>query len=245
MASLRRAQYTFLIIILVLYLLSVIVILFSGIGLGVALMDNAMDSLQVSYNLIQFSQAANPYVLASKLLVAPILPLITVVLAAWFFDFINNVNIREKLILSNISKLQGHVIVVPYDSFAKAVIRELNEEGLKPVVIVSNKKELLTLYKENELAIGGDLRSIETFEIAGIDKARCVVACSKDDIQNALICITAKAANSKVNVIARANKEENVERLEKSGAYKIILSDSTAGKYVGDEITKQVLMRKK
>ena len=47
----------------------------------------------------------------------------------------------------------------------------------------------------------GDLRSIETFEIAGIDRARCVVACGKDDIQNALVSITAKTANPDIRYL--------------------------------------------
>ncbi len=243
MVNLKRTQHTFVLLIATLYLLSVVITIFGGVHPAAAVLDTAFSSLEISYNLVQFSATANPYVLASRLLDVPILPLITVVLAAWFFDFINNINIRERFVLSKIRKLEGHVIVVPYGNFAKAVLYELRSAGIKTVTIVNTKKELLQLYRENELAVDGDLRSIETFEIAGIDRARCVVACGKDDIQNALVCITAKAAKSKIKVISRASKEENVDRLEKAGAYKIILSDSTAGKYVGEEVAKRVLKR--
>jgi len=244
MVNLRRTQYTFLSIILVLYILAVIMTVAAGISLQISLIDNAMNALQVNYGFIQFASASNPYVLASRLLDAPILPLITVVFAAWFFDFINNMNIRERLVLSKIRKLNGHVIVVPYDGFAKAVLHELRESGLKAVTIVNSKRELAQLYRENELAVHGDLRSIETFDIAGIDKARCVIACSKDDVQNALICITAKAANGGIKIISRAGKEEDVDKLEKAGAYKIVLSDSAAGKNVGEEVSKYVLKKR-
>jgi len=243
MTNLKRTQYTVILIIILLFIMSVLISIFAGIAPQIALIDSALDSLQVSYPFVQFSLASNPLILVSKLLDAVIFPLLTVLLAAWFFDFINNLNLRERMVLSKVNKLKGHVIVVPYNGFAKSVIQELENAGLEAVTIAENKKELLQLYKEDQLAIDGDIRSVETFDSAGIERAKCVVACGKDDVQNALISITAKAANSDIKIICRANKEENLERLEKAGVQTVIMAESTAGQDVGDELARRLLSK--
>lgn len=243
MVDQKRTQYTLIVIVLLLFLAALILSVAAGVSPQEALVENALDSVQVSYTLVQFSSAENLLFLVSKVLNSVIFPILTVILAVWFFDFINNVNFREGLVLAKIKNLQNHVIVVPYNSFAKSFLQELKDSGIKAVTIVENKKELVHLYKENELAIEGDPRSVKIFETAGIDNARCVVACSKDDIQNALASITAKTARPDVEVFVKANKEENIDRLERAGAYKTILAESTAGKEVGEEIAKRVLSK--
>jgi voltage-gated potassium channel len=244
MVNLKRAQYTLIFIVVVFYVASIMISIFAGIGPKLAFIDNTLDSLQVNYSLLQFASASNPLILFSKLLDAVIFPILTVVLAAWFFDFINNINLRERLMLSKVNKLEGHVIVVPYNSFAKSVLEELKSAGIKAVTITQNKREMIGLYKEGELAIDGDLRSVETFDIARINKAKYVIACGKDDIENAMISITAKTANPYVQIISRVNKEENLTRLESAGAHKTVLTDSTAGADMGNEIVKRLISKK-
>src|SRR5271156_1030944 len=102
MATLKRTQYTLIGIVLVFFICSVIITVYTGINPQVALLDSALDSLQVSYNLIPFSFASNPLIVIAKLLDAVIFPILTVILAAWFFDFINNINLRERMILSKL-----------------------------------------------------------------------------------------------------------------------------------------------
>lgn len=244
MVNTRRTIHTLIVIVVFFFMLSVMLSVASGIGVQEAFIDNALDSLQVNYSLAQFSSASNPPFLLATLLDATIFPILTVILATVFFDFINNININERLILTKIKKLKNHVIVVPYNSFAKSVMSELKGAGMKYVTIASSKKDLMQLYKSNELVLEGDLRSVETFNIAGLNKARCVVACGKDDIQNALISITAKAADPDMIIITRLNDDENLDKLEKAGAYKTVFMESTAGKDMGEEIAKRLLSKR-
>ncbi|MGI0100218.1 MAG: NAD-binding protein [Candidatus Micrarchaeaceae archaeon] len=242
--AISRTQYTIIAILVVLFVSSFVITIAAGVPPGVAIVDNSLDALQIDYNLISLGAASNPLILISELLDAAILPFLTVVLAAWFFDVIRNINIRERIVLSRIRKLRGHVIVVPYNSFAKYLLGQLRAAGIKSVTITESKNEIGQVYKDGELAIYGDIRSVETFGSAGIDKASYVVACSKEDIQNAIVAITAKTANSDIDIIARANKEENIDRLEKAGARKTVFGESTAGEDMGNEISKRVLTGK-
>lgn len=244
MVNMKRTQYTLMLIVITLFIASLILSIAAGVGIGTALIENSLDSLQVSYYFVNFGEASNIFFFMSKLLDASIFPLLTVLLASWFFDFINNFNFKERIILSRIRKLKGHVIVVPYNGFAKALLSRLKEQGIKSVTITQNRRELKQLYKEDHMAINGDLRSVDTFEFAGIGKSLCVIACSKDDMQNALISITAKTANPDINVIVRANKEDDLYRLEKAGAYKTILAETTAGIDIGNEIVNRLIPKR-
>jgi voltage-gated potassium channel len=244
MATLKRTQYTLIGIVAVLFIASVLITVYAGIDPKTAILDNALDSLQVSFYLIPLSAAENPLILLSKIFDACIFPVLTVIAAAWFFDFISNLNLRERFTLSKLNRIRDHVIVIPYNNFSKALLQELKSAGIKRVTIAETKKELERLYKENELAILGDVRSMETFDIAGINRARCIIACSKDDIQNALIAITAKTANPHTRIIARANKEENVDKIQRAGAHKVIIPERTAGMDIGNSLAKVILSKK-
>lgn len=232
------------IIVIVLFLVSVAITVAAGFGIKEAILGNALDSLQVVYGFERFGTVSNPLFFTSKLLDAAIFPILTVLLATWFFDSINNINIRERLVLSRVSRLKGHVIVTPYNSFAKSLVHELKNAGMNTVVIAESKKELLSLYRENGLSIEGNIQSVETFKAAKIENAKCVVACSKNDTQNAMITITAKTASPNTKIIARVNKEENMDRLEKAGAHKTVLSEVTVGNEMGLELSKRLLSRR-
>ncbi len=244
MANLKSAQYIMVGIIVVLFAASVMLTVGAGINLVRALLDSALDALDVSYVLIPFAMAANPLIFIAKILDAGIFPILAVLLAAWFFDFINGINFKERMVLSKLKRMKGHVIVVPSNGFARALLKELKGSSIEAVAIAENRREMRQVHNEGLFAIAGDIKSMDTFEIAGIKRARCLVACSKDDIQNALIAITAKTANPRINIIARADLEENRVKLMSAGAHVVIVPGKTAGVDIGNEIVKRVLEKK-
>ncbi len=244
MANLKSAQYIMIGIIVVLFVASVLLTIYAGISPGRALLDSTLDALDVSYVLIPFAIASNPPIFLAKTLDAGIFPLLAVILAAWFFDFINGINFKERMVLSRLKKMNDHVIVVPSNSFARSLLKELKSSSIDCVAIAENKREMRQIHNENEFAIAGDIRSMETFEIAGIKRARCLVACSKDDIQNALIAITAKTANPHIKIVVRADKDENRVKLMRAGAHKVIVPGKEAGIDMGNEIVRRIFEKR-
>lgn len=231
-------------IIAALFAVSVILTAYAGISPGLALLDSALDALDVSYVLVPFALASNPLIFLAKILDAGIFPILAVVLAAWFFDFINSISIREHGVLSRLKRMDGHVIVVPSNSFARSLLKELKSSSIEGVAIAENRREMRQIHDDGLFAIAGDIRSMDTFEIAGIKRAKWLVACSKDDIQNALIAITAKTANPHIKIIVRAEKDDNRSKLMRAGAHKVIVPGNTAGIDIGNEIVRRVLEKK-
>ena len=239
------AWYNLIFVVAVLYVLSNIITIMAGISPDIAIIENTLASLQVTYTIIPYASATNPYILVSKFLDTIVFALLTVILAAWFFDFINNAGIRQRFAISTVKGLRGHIIVVPYNSFAHMLLHDFKNAGIKTVAITTNKKELHSLFEESHLAILGDIKSADTFRSAGIERAKYVIACGLDDIQNTLITITAKAANPNIKVIATISKEENIPKLDIAGAERTIMPEISAGERIGMELVRKVVSESK
>lgn len=240
MATLKRTWVTFILLMLLLYSIATGMLIYAGVNPLIAVIDNLLGSLQVYYSLIKYKTSANPFVLISDLLDTVVFAILTVLLASWFFDFISNVSIRERFSRSRIRGLKNHVILAPYNSFAESLANEFKDAGMKTVGIAENRRELVNLYKKRMLSIAGDLHSKDTFMAAGISSAKYLIACSEDDLQNALIAITAREVNPHAKVIARVSKEENIPKLDVAGAHRMILAEITTGQRIAEEIVKRL-----
>lgn len=242
MARVSKAWFNLVYLAAILFVVSVALTAASGTGPLTALLVNLLGSLQVYYGIITVQNPlANPLLLVANLLDTVIFAMLTVIFAAWFYEFISNINLKERGVLGRLKSLESHIIVVPYNSFSNTLLKEFRDAKIKAVTIATSRRELLPLYRQNELAIAGDIKQFETFETAGIAKAKYVIACSEDDLQNALIAITAKTANPRIKVISRVTKEEDIPKLDMAGAYKMILPEVTAGEKIGEEILKRIL----
>ncbi|HUY70068.1 MAG TPA: NAD(P)-binding protein [Candidatus Baltobacteraceae bacterium] len=241
MASRRSNWYTLIFIAGSLFVLSTSLTMYAGVPPVLAIITNIFQSLQIPYNIISYTAAATPFELAANLMDTVVFALLTVILATWFYDFITSVSIKERMVLNRIRRLKEHVIVAPYNAFGKELMRNLKEEGIAAVAMASSRSELLSLVHRNELAVVGDIKLRDSFEAAGIASARYIIAASDDDLENALIAITAKTVNPHVKIIARVNKEESIPKLDIAGAYKMIMPEITAGELIGEELAKTMM----
>ncbi len=74
-----------------------------------------------------------------------------------------------------------------------------------------------------------DATEDETLIEAGIERAHGLVAALGDDKDNVFIVLSARALNPTLRIVARANEEENVEKLRKAGATEIVLPNAIGG----------------
>jgi voltage-gated potassium channel len=162
-------------------------------------------------------------------------------LATWFVNLISGFSIKGKILLSRIGRTKDHVIIAPFNPLAQALMIDLKEAGIKSVVITENKSDLPELHDQNAMALVGVIKSTEVFETAGIRRAKYVIACSDDDLQNALITVTAKNANPRIKIISRVSDEADIPKLSIAGAYWMIKPEITAGEKVADELLKIIV----
>jgi voltage-gated potassium channel len=129
-----------------------------------------------------------------------------------------------------IASLNNHFILCGYGRVGSAVYRELKKRNQQALIIERDKNVVeKELWVDPEvMAIHGDATEESLMYQARVEDARGVIITTGDDVDNLFITFTARELNSEVWIVARASKEENIKRLSRSGADKVI-SPETSG----------------
>ncbi len=223
------------------FAIAVALTLIGGIGLADALVWNVLGSLSIVYYTLPRQSAGNVAILIANLLDVFVFALITVLLASVFYDALRNSSMRERRVRKKITALRGHTIIAPYGTFAQALMDRLSGSETRYVVIAKDSNSAARLNGQGVLAIAGEPSSASTLEAAGIARAKYVVACSEKDLENTLIAISAKAANSGIRIISRLAAQENMAKLSRAGTYKLVMPELAAGTAMADALLKKVV----
>jgi voltage-gated potassium channel len=128
-----------------------------------------------------------------------------------------------------IGACKDHFVLCGYGRVGSAVHKELKKRNIRTIIIEKNeeliKKQLWV--DPDVLAISGDATDENIMIDAGIKKARGVIITTGDDVDNLFITLTAREIHQKIWIVTRASKSENVRRLYRSGADKVISPEAS------------------
>ena len=124
MVTLKNAWVTLLIVAVFLFIMSNILDIYSGTRPVYALLENIFGSLQIDYSVAHVYANVNDnlFTLASNLIDIIVFALVTVILATWFVNLISGFSIKGRILLSRIGRAKDHVIIVPYNPLAQALL---------------------------------------------------------------------------------------------------------------------------
>jgi len=129
-----------------------------------------------------------------------------------------------------IAGTKNHFVLCGYGRVGSAVHKELEKRNQIAIIIERDRRIVeKELWEEpNVLAIPGDATDEDIMRDAGIKRARGVIITTGDDVDNLFITLTARELREKIWIVTRASKKENIKRLYRSGADKVI-SPETSG----------------
>ena len=234
----QRKIYLLPTISILLFASSVLLLVYENVQFEYAFIWMLLSSLDINFDILPKNIVDTPITFFTDLVGAFIFALIAVFLGAVFFNIINSIDFNERKILSKIKKLKGHVIIAPLNNFAETLQKELKENGVESVIIGENGKEVDALRKKGYLALTGNPKLKEIYEIANIKEARYVISCSENDLDNVIIVVSAKAAKERIKIISRVTTLEDIAKLGSAGAYRMIMPEITTGSDIGEEILK-------
>ena len=174
-----------------------------------------------------------------------------VALLAYVFNIIL-ANFQEKMSeysqgakkMKAIEVMKDYYIICGLGRVGKVVLEELLERNQNVIVIDKDKdkceslKETDNLIIINEDAIEDDLIA----KLAG-DKCRSVIICTGDDVNNLYIVLTIRETNPDAWIVTRASKLDNIKRLKKAGADKIVSPEIIGGEDLYYESTRPHILR--
>ncbi len=129
-----------------------------------------------------------------------------------------------------IAGYKDHFVLCGYGRVGSAVHKELKKRNIDAIIIEKNRDVVeKELWEEPDvLAIPGDATDEHIMIDAGIERARGVIITTGDDVDNLFITLTAREIHEDIWIVTRASRSENVRRLYRSGANKVI-SPETSG----------------
>ena len=155
-----------------------------------------------------------------------------VALLAYVFNIILT-NFQEKMSkyskgarkMKTIEQMENYYVLCGYGRVGKVVFEELNQRN-QNVIIFEKDSEITDLIAK----------------VAG-EKCRSVIISTGSDVTNLFIVLTIRETNPDAWIVSRASKLENISRLRKAGADKIVSPEIIGGKDLYLESAKPHLLR--
>jgi voltage-gated potassium channel len=174
-----------------------------------------------------------------------------VALLAYVFNIILT-NFQEKMReyskgarkLRAISEMEDYYIICGYGRVGKVVFDELIQRH-QNVIVIDKNKDICDGIEEREGVVVINDDAIEDDLVAKLagEKCRSVIVCTGDDVDNLFIVLTVRETNPDAWIVSRASKLDNVKRLKKAGADKVVSPEIIGGYDLYIESTKPHILK--
>jgi voltage-gated potassium channel len=138
-----------------------------------------------------------------------------------------------------ISQMSDHAIVCGFGRVGRTVVEELERDGIPYLVIDKSEAREHELLDAVSAYFIGDATKRDDLEAAGINRARALISAVDDDAENIFITMVARSVSPKVWIVARAEQEDSIERLQTAGASRVFSPFVTAGREMAYAAVKQ------
>jgi voltage-gated potassium channel len=137
---------------------------------------------------------------------------------------------RRRAVRRQVDRLNAHYIVCGYGRVGEAVARDFAMHGA-PFVVVDNEADSVARAEaEGFLAVAGDATADEVLEMAGVDRAKGLVAALGSEAGNIFLTLSARVLNPKLLIVARAGSDDIVSKLLRAGADNVVTPYGLGGK---------------
>jgi voltage-gated potassium channel len=144
---------------------------------------------------------------------------------------------REQVSMKQLEeRLNNHSIVCGFGVKGRAIVNELLAHGhtLDSIVVIEPSDDAAQEATAMGLtALRGDASSESILRAAAIEKAEHILVAPHRDDECVLICLTVRALNPKVRLVASAREEENIKLLYRAGADVVVAPSLSGGRLMG------------
>ena len=147
---------------------------------------------------------------------------------------------RKKRMAREISGMKDHYIICGYGRVGHQVAEAFEQTKVRYVVIDAKPETKDELEPRGIPNIIGDATSDDTLLEAGIQRARCLIACSDSDVANVYVTLSARALSPPLYIVARAGVRDTERKLMMAGANRVISPYFIAGRRMAAMATRPV-----
>ncbi len=122
-----------------------------------------------------------------------------------------------------IDGLSDHVIICGYGRIGSIVAREIIAENVPAVIIESNPEVVRLLAEQGHPFVAGDATADEVLLAAGLLRAKTLVAALSQEAANVYVTLTARQLTPNIRIVARADAQGHIQRLQRAGADQVLV----------------------
>jgi voltage-gated potassium channel len=121
-----------------------------------------------------------------------------------------------------IKDMKDHYVICGFGRVGHQVA-QVFESSQVPFVVIDPKKESYDELEAKGVAVLiGDATDDAVLMAAGIDRAKCLIACSDSDVANVYITLSARQLSSSLYIVARASLKDTEKKLTMAGANRVM-----------------------
>lgn len=170
-----------------------------------------------------FSLSAAGRVLTMALIVLGVGTALYTSVAGLEIGFENLGGRRKRLRMDkDIAALNNHYIICGFGRVGTGTWEQMVEQEVPVVVVERSPQHAARARDAGALVIEGDATHNDVLEAAGIERAKALVACVREDSDNLVIVLSARALCPDLLVVSRATEEESESKLVMAGANRVV-----------------------
>jgi voltage-gated potassium channel len=130
--------------------------------------------------------------------------------------------LRRRKMRSEIEGLRDHFIVCGYGRMGREVSACFRRRHVPHVVIDNDPQALYELVELRIPHVHADAADDEVLVVAGIERARAIIAVAGTDAENTFIVLSARSLSPDITIVARAATVEAAKKLRTAGADRVV-----------------------
>lgn len=131
-----------------------------------------------------------------------------------------------------IKSLEDHAIVCGYGPVGQKLVEALDEAGVPNIIVDLNAETVRRLHKAGRPVLFADAAHSETWDLAGIERARLIAFTFPDTNTTTAALPIILQHNRELTIIARAKFAPEAEALRQQGVHAVIHDEAESGRAV-------------
>jgi CPA2 family monovalent cation:H+ antiporter-2 len=139
-----------------------------------------------------------------------------------------------------VTSLRNHAVIIGCGRVGSLVVEAMATLG-QPFLVIEERREVVDRLRARGIeAITGNAAQFGIMEAANLPGARWFISAIPNPFENGNLIEQARAANSDLEIIARAHSDDEVEHLSKFGANLIIMGEREIARGITEHIARRL-----
>lgn len=147
----------------------------------------------------------------------------------------SQLNWRSKM-EKRVQRLKNHTIICGFGRMGRSVCEKLEAQGQPFVVVERDPHRFEEATRSGYLAVLGHASEDAVLEAARVTHATHIVAAVDSIAENIVISMGSRDLNPEIHVIARAERDEDIKKLERAGVNRVLCPFQVGGRETVDFI---------